>query len=120
VSPERWPNESAPYEFFATSDEQGERWQTAIRQSLADETLAWRATQDPDEWVLAGDCPRCDHHMEDLVKFRWVGVRPVEVIPVNITCNCVAKTHNEQPDGERGCGWAPALTVYLAEPSAGG
>jgi hypothetical protein len=111
-----WPDKSAPYEFRATGQADQERWQAGIDEALDKRVLKWHRTESPDEHDIRGDCPRCGHEMDDRVVFKWIGVDRVDRISQNIVCNCT-EAHEPRAEGKWGCGWAPALEVWLDVPT---
>jgi hypothetical protein len=116
---EGWPEEDAPWDPSASTEQDTKLWQTGIDEAIAAGRLRLIQRAARDAYDLAGRCPRCDHPMHDDIHFIVVGLAetPVGSVRQNIICDCSGK-HEGRPDGKHGCGWALNLQVTLLRPDA--
>ncbi|MFF2957009.1 hypothetical protein ACFVVU_37425 [Kitasatospora sp. NPDC057965] len=74
-------------------------------------------------FVVAGRCPRCDHHLVDRQvtaaltglsgASRGEGAEAVAVVSLDVTCSC-GSAHQDAPQGATGCGVSFRIEVEAA------
>lgn len=110
-----WPNRRAGYDAPKENDENTARWQGAVDSALASGSLRWLKTSEPDQYLLAGACPRCAHETSEMVEVHWIqgiDVVKVEEVRLNFQCSC-GKPHRGRDDDDlpAGCGWGGPLAI---------
>jgi hypothetical protein len=115
VAGTEWPNRRAAYDRPDETAENTARWQQAVDDSLATGVLRWLKTSEPDQYNLAGACPRCAHETSQMVEVGWLrGFDAVqaEEVRLNFRCSC-EMTHRGRKDDDlpAGCGWGGPLAI---------
>lgn len=116
MTQETWPDSNVPYIYPDRSDENAQRWRTAIDAARQNGTLRLipgdRSNYNQD---LTGQCPRCGHDMDQPIEFDVI--MPIRGLPpmfgrFNVQCNC-RKAHADRDSTHQGCGWGGWIPVDI-------
>ena len=114
---ETWPSTDVAFVSPMYTQANTARWQTAMDEAVAANTVALEPGSHPDYFMLVGDCPRCGHSdgiAQDL-EFEVIRGAAEQVGRFNIDCRC-GHGHEGRPEGKKGCGWGGPLPVKIPKP----
>ena len=115
------------YEFPPQTPQAVADWQRQVGQALEVHTLNWQHTIDT-QWILSGQCPRCDHDMSnyfdldvviagpffDAATYAPTGDEARSQFQTEVVCTCHAEPPHRKDTA--GCGYGKGLQIAIPSP----